>query len=464
MDKKSEFRDDKNKIKISPVNLIPLSFLFTILIGTALLMIPIATAEGEKTSLLTALFTATTSTCVTGLVVVDTYAHWSVFGQLIMLILVQIGGLGVVTVASMIMLLGRKKFTLGDRLLLGDSMNVEKNRGLLGFLVRVFRGVFITEGIGALLYAVKFVPQYGFLKGMWASIFQSISAFCNAGMDILGPNSMIDFRESYYIMFVTMMLIVVGGLGFVVWFDLVDGIKDGIKKHFSFGRIISRLSEHTKLVLMITFILLIFGTVFIFVAEYNNPETMAGMSLGQKLLNSLFQSVTLRTAGFASVPQAGLTEASCVIGHVLMFIGGSPVGTAGGIKTVTAFLVFMNALSYIRGRNETVVFRKKVSTELMRKASAVVFVSLITIFVMTLLLLSRGGITLNDASYEVVSALGTVGLSRNLTPNLDAGGKLIIIVSMFLGRIGPISMALFFTNKKQLSNRVRYSEGKFYVG
>lgn len=460
-DKKKEF-DIKN-IRISPGQFIPVSFLVTIIIGTILLMLPISTVPGEKTGLITALFTATTSVCVTGLVVVDTYAHWTAFGQAVILVLVQIGGLGVVAVGSMIMLIGKKKFSLADRKLLGDSLNVEKNRGLLSFLIRIFKGVFFVEGAGAILYAFKFVPLLGPIKGVWASIFQSVSAFCNAGMDIVGPNSMIDFRESRYLMYLTMILIVLGGLGFVVWFDVIDGVRDGVKKRFGPARVFERLSEHSKLVLVMTFILLLTGTVGILAAEYNNPETIGNMNLSDKLLNSLFQSVTFRTAGFAAVPQDMLTETSCVIGYVLMFIGGSPVGTAGGVKTVTAFLVFMNAVSYIRGKKENVVFKHRVSEELMRKAAAVVFVSFCAVTVMTLLLMTRG-VNLTDAMYEVVSALATVGLSRSLTPNLDRFGRLIIITSMYLGRIGPISMAIFFTKGSSSQNKIKHSEGTFYVG
>ena len=452
------------KIRIKSTHFIPVSFLLTIIIGTLLLLLPFATAAGEQTDVVTALFTATTSVCVTGLVVVDTYAHWSLFGQLVILVLVQIGGLGVVAVGSMIMLAGKRKFSLSNRMLLGDSLNVDGNRGLMSFLTRVFQGVFLVEGIGAALYAIRFIPILGVAKGLWASLFQSVSAFCNAGMDVVGPNSMMDFQDSGFLMTLTMLLIVLGGIGFVVWFDIIDGIKNGIKNRMHVSTVIGHLTEHTKIVLIMTFVLLTFGTVCVLAAEYNNPATIGNMALPGKILNSLFQSVTFRTAGFASVPQDQLTELSCVIGYILMFIGGSPVGTAGGVKTVTAFLVCMNAFSYIRGKKENVVFSRRVSEELMRKAAAVVFVSMCAVLVMTMLLLTRGGITLTDALYEVVSALATVGLSRGLTPNLDTIGRLIIIVSMYLGRIGPISMAIFFTKGVDAGNKIKHAEGKLYVG
>ena len=453
-----------SRIRISSKYLIPLSFFLTIIIGAILLMLPAASATGEATGPLTALFTSTTSVCVTGLVVVDTYAHWSLFGQFIILILVQIGGLGVVAVGSMIMLVGKRKFNLGSRTLLNDALNVEKNRGLLSFLTRIFKGTFIVEGIGAVLYAIDFVPRLGFSKGIWSAVFQSVSAFCNAGMDVVGPNSMIDFHYNGLLMTVTMVLIILGGLGFVVWFDLIDSIKNAIKNRLSFYKMLKRLTIHSKVVLLMTGFLLVLGTIGIFISEYSNPDTIGEMSLAGKLSNSLFQSVTFRTAGFASVPQDMLTESSCFIGYILMFIGGSPIGTAGGIKTVTFFLVMMNVTSYIKGRNENLVFNKSVSTELMRKAAAIVFVSMITVFIMTFALMGLEGVNLTDALYEIVSALATVGLSRGLTPLLGRAGRIIIIISMYLGRIGPISMALFFIKGNGMDNRVRHSEGKFYVG
>ena len=450
--------------RISPVQLIPLSFLVAIAVGTLLLLLPFSTAPSEHTGFLTALFTATTSVCVTGLVVADTYAHWSVFGQAVILILVQIGGLGVIAVASMLMLVWKKKFYLGDRMLLGDSLNIDKRKGVLSFLRRIFKGVFIVEGVGAGLYAIRFIPLLGVSKGIWASVFQSVSAFCNAGMDIVGPNSMMDFADSPFLMCLTMALIILGGLGFVVWFDLLDGIRSGFKSGFSPVKVFKRLSEHSRLVLILTLVLTVFGALFVFAAEFSNPDTMGNMSIPGKILNSFFQSVTFRTAGFASVPQEKLTELSCTVGYVLMFIGGSPVGTAGGVKTVTVFLFFMNAMSYIKGRKENVIFQKRVSEEQMRKASAIVFVSMITEFVMVSLLIACEGIPLTDAMYEIVSALGTVGLTRAITPTLNTLGRIVVIVSMYLGRIAPISMAVFFSKGSSPANTIRHSEGTFYVG
>lgn len=450
--------------RISPAKLIPVSFLLAVIAGTILLMLPVSTAPGEGTGFLTALFTATTSVCVTGLVVVDTFSHWSSFGQAVILVLIQVGGLGVITVASMIMLLAKQKFRLRDHMLLGESLNVSMKRGLVPLLVHIFKGVFIVECIGAVLFAVAFVPLLGWARGIWAAVFQSISAFCNAGMDVLGPNSLMELRESSLVMWTTMILVILGGLGFVVWSDLAEGIRNGVRNRFTPGMVFRHLPEHSRIVLVLTMILILSGAGCIFAAEYSNPGTIGNMSLPQKMLNSLFQSVTFRTAGFASIPQEQLSGVSCIIGYVLMFIGGSPVGTAGGIKTVTAFLFIMNAVSYIRGEKENVIFHRRVPEEQMRKASAIVLISLTAVLFLTCLLILRGGISQTDALYEVVSALGTVGLSRGLTPSLDSAGRVIIIVSMFLGRIGPVSMAVLFTGGHEPKNTIRHSEGTFYVG
>lgn len=450
--------------RIAPVHYIPVSFLIVITLGTLLLMLPISSSSGHGADFLTALFTSTTSVCVTGLVVVDTYAYWSLFGQFVILLLIQIGGLGVVSVLSMIMIATGKKFFLSNRMLLGDSLNLDRQRGVLNFLIRMFKGVLIVELCGALLCSIKLIPMFGVAKGAWASAFQSVSAFCNAGMDVIGPDSMISLRSSGILMWTTMILIVLGGIGFIVWFDIVDGIKNAILRRLSPHQFFSHLPEHTRVVILMTLFLITAGAVLILIFEYANPDTLGTMTLYDKILNSMFQSVTFRTAGFASIPQEHLTEGSCMIGYVLMFIGGSPIGTAGGIKTMTAFLFFINAFSYINGKKENVVFHKRVPEGQLKKAAAIVFFSMVTVFVMTLLLMTICRIVHTDALYEVISALGTVGLSRGLTPNLDNIGRVIIIISMYLGRIGPISMAVFFAKEKKSDNSIEHAAGTFYVG
>ncbi|WP_026510963.1 TrkH family potassium uptake protein [Butyrivibrio sp. LC3010] len=452
------------KFKPTPVQIIPASFFITILMGTILLMLPFSSSNGNHTGFVTALFTATTSVCVTGLVVVDTYAHWSLFGQLIILILIQIGGLGMITIASMLMVITHRKFTLGDRLLLQDSFNLNSNSKLLLFLIRVLKGTFIMEGIGAIFYSFVFIPEFGVRRGLWISVFNAISAFCNAGMDIIGPNSLIDYRSNPIVMSVTMILIVMGGIGFVVWFDILHTFKQGLSRRFSPFTIITRLSEHSKLVITFTGILIISGMLLFLLTEYNNPYTIGELGFGAKLANSLFESITLRTAGFATFSQEKLTISSCLIAYVLMFIGGSPIGTAGGIKTVTIFLLIMNVKSYVAHLEEDVVFKRRVTSESMRKASAVAFIGAVAIFTLSLLLSIVNPAPLEDILFEIISACGTVGLTRGMTSSLNIGGRLTVILAMYLGRIGPVSLVALLSRKKYDKNKINHAEGTFYVG
>ena len=453
-----------NSLLLSPAHIIPLSFLLAIMVGTLLLLLPVSTAEGAETDFLTALFTSTTSVCVTGLVVVDTYAHWSLFGQIVILILIQLGGLGIITAISMLMLFLRRQFSLRSRALLLDALNLDSRLGLMSFLTKIFKGTLLVEGIGAVLYSFAFCSRFGFGRGLWVSLFTSVSAFCNAGLDIIGPNSLAGYADSPLVQLVTMALIILGGLGYIVWFDVSHCVQEGIRMRFSPRQVLRRMGVHTRLVLRLTLTLILLGAFLVFTAEYRNPATIGNMSTGGKILNCLFQSVTFRTAGFYTVPQENLTDFSCLVAYLWMFIGGSPIGTAGGVKTVTFFLVLANAFSYVNTRRETTIFRRKIPEEMMQKASAIVMISFLTLMVSASLLLYLEPVTLVDGVFEAISAVATVGLSRDLTPSLHAAGRIIIIVTMYLGRIGPISMALFLARPKPGKNSVSYGEGKFYVG
>ena len=458
---KKKFKSIKD---LQSAQLIPLSFFLAIVIGTLVLMLPISTADGNGADVVTALFTATTSLCVTGLVVVDTYAYWSLFGKIFILIMIQLGGLGIIAVMSFVMLAMHKKFSLGQLVILQDAFNLSTMTGLKRFLAKVFICTMLVETFGAFVYAIEFIPEFGFGKGLWFAFFTAISAFCNAGIDIIGPNSLIDYNTNPVIIINSMVLIILGGLGYVVWFDMIRGVRIGIRKKFSIITIVRRFSEHTKLVLNLTMLLIFAGALGVFIMEYSNPDTIGNMSLGGKILNSIFQSVTFRTAGFASVPQQALRDDTCAMGILLMFIGGSPVGTAGGVKTITFFVVLLNALSYIRSRKETVVFSRRISEELIQKATAIITVSFIVTFIMVIMLLITNDVGMTDALYETFSATATVGLSRALTPNLNTAGRLIIILCMYLGRIGPISMALFFSYKGIEKNNVSFVKGNYFVG
>lgn len=444
--------------------MIPLGFLGMILIGTILLMLPCSTAAGEKTGWLTAVFTSTTSVCVTGLVVVDTYVHWSLFGKWVILILIQAGGLGFIAVYSLILLMLNKKMDMKSRVLIHDAFNLDTLRGMIIFLKRVLKGTLLVEGVGALFYMIRFIPQYGVTTGIWYSVFHAVSAFCNAGIDILGANSLISYQHDLLINVVTMSLIIMGGLGYVVWFDLYVKGKLAIERKWSFRAWIRSLGEHTKLVLAISLVLIFVGAICIFIFECANPKTMGDLPLGEKILASLFQSVTFRTAGFATIPQEGLTDSTALFGLLLMFIGGSPVGTAGGVKTVTIFLILLNMLSFVKERDEAVVFSRSLSERDMNKAAAIVFVSFSMTLILLLLLMQTNPVNLVDAAYEVFSATGTVGLSRALTSGLNRSGRLILIAAMYLGRIGPISMALFFNSKSSGKNKIHFVRGHYYIG
>ena len=443
------------KIRLTSAHLIPLSFLAAILIGTVFLALPISSAAGNWTPFTDALFTATTSVCVTGLVVKDTYQYWSHFGQVVILVLIQVGGIGVITAVSTMMMLARKRFSLSERLMLRDAMNLENLNDLLGFLLKVIRGTLVVEMIGALLYMIAFIPGFGMAKGIWVSVFTAISAFCNAGIDVLGPDSLAPYQNNALVLIVTMALIIMGGLGYVVWQDIDSKVSFGRKRGLKPAQVIRRFSEHTKLVLTLTGILIAAGTVFIFAAEFGNPETLGTMPLPQKILNSLFESVTFRTAGFATFSQAGLRDVSC---------RGSPIGTAGGVKTTTFYLAILGFNSYVHGKNDAPAYRRSVSEEAMRKATAIIEVSVVTVMVLTLLLVATNPVGIEDGLFEIVSACATVGLTRNLTPTLNTAGKLIVTVGMYLGRIGPISMAFFLTGGKKNESGVHYAEGNFYIG
>ncbi len=453
------------KFKLSSIHLIPLSFLAAILIGSVLLALPVSSASGSWTPYADALFTATTSVCVTGLVVVDTYLYWSTFGQAVILLLIQIGGLGVITVVATLMLVANKKFSLSSRLTLRDALNLDSISGLLGFLSRIIRGTLIVEIIGALLYMPAFIPVFGTGRGIWVSVFNAVSAFCNAGIDILGPDSLAPYRTQPLVMIVTMMLIIVGGIGYVVWLDLSRKTVFGIKRSFNVKQIAKRLSEHTKLVLAITAALILSGAVLVFMAEHLNPDTIGGMPLSMKILNSLFESVTFRTAGFATFSQKGITDVTCVAAYLLMFIGGSPIGTAGGVKTTTFYFYLLNISSYVKGKHNAKVFNRSVSSEQLKKASVIVEVSMITVLILTLLLIATNPLDFKDGLFEIMSACATVGLTRDVTSTLNLAGKLIVTLAMYLGRIGPISMAIFLARGKGPKEpEAHYADGNFYIG
>ena len=443
----------KKAFRLTTTQIIMLSFLGMILLGSLLLALPVSSADGVPVPYLDALFTATTATCVTGLVTLPTFSTWSIFGQVVILVLIQVGGLGVITVVSAFMLLLQKRVGIGERLLLQDAFNLNTLSGLVRFVKRVVFGTFLVELTGAVLYMTVFVPQFG-ARGVWISVFTAVSAFCNAGIDIIGPNSLCDYATNPMVNLVTSALIILSGIGYIVWWDVLRVGRKGFRG----------LTLHSKIAISTTLILIFGGGLLIFLLEHGNPLTIGELSLFDKLQVSFFQSITTRTAGFATVPQENLTNASSILCLLLMFIGGSPVGTAGGIKTVTVAVLAVSALATIRNQNDVTLFHRTISRQAVNKAVAVTAMSFAILFGSTMLLCAVTDASALDIVYETVSATATVGLTRNLTPYLSSAGKAVIIATMYLGRVGPISLALALNSSKKQRNLIKNPTEDISVG
>ena len=430
------------------------------MLGSVLLALPISSRSGEPVPYLDALFTATTSTCVTGLVTLPTVSTWSAFGQIVILLLIQIGGLGVITIMSGIMLLFNRKMGIGDRLLIQDAFNLNTMSGLIKFVKNVLFGTLIIEGIGALLYMLVFVPEFG-ARGIWVSVFNSVSAFCNAGIDIIAENSLCDYAADPMVNIITSLLVILGGLGYIVWWDVLRVIKGRTAAN---KRIFRHLTLHSKIVLTVTAGLIFVGALLIFIFEYDNPLTIGKMPLIDKIQTALFQSVTTRTAGFASVPQENLTNASAAVSLILMVIGGSPVGTAGGIKTVTFAVLLCSTFATVSNKNSITLLGRRIPEASVKKAVAVVMTFMMICAASAVLLMATSEADALDAVYEAVSATATVGLSRNLTPSLNTAGKLIITATMYFGRVGPISLAVALGSKNESQNLISEPTEEISIG
>lgn len=441
-------KSKKRKLSLSTTQIIALGFLSAIVVGALLLMLPISSADGTATPFIDSLFTSTTSVCVTGLVVVNTFEHWSNFGQAVILMLIQCGGLGIVTFTTFFMLLLRRKVTLKDRLLLQDAYNLNTLTGLVKFTRNVLLGTLLIESIGAFFYAFTFVPEFGLAKGLWISVFNSVSAFCNAGIDIIGPNSLAPYVNNPNVNIVTICLIVLGGLGFIVWWDVLRVIKSIHNKTTPVNAFFNRLTLHSKIVLTTTFCLIFGGALLIYILEHNNPGTIGNLSLGNQAMASVFESVTTRTAGFLTFSQKNMRDTTALICIVLMFIGGSPVGTAGGVKTSTVALIVIAAMSAIKGNEYGTAYKRRLPNRTMRKALAVTLISIMVVFIAIILVSTYSGGDFIDVAFETASAVATAGLSRDFTSTLNFAGKAIIIACMYLGRIGPITLAIIFSFKQ----------------
>lgn len=446
------------------MQIVALGFFGVIFLGGLILWLPFC--NQKPLAFIDAIFTSVTSVCVTGLVTVVPAEQFTLAGQIVVLLLIQIGGLGVIACTALFFLLLGKKISMKGRVLIQEAYGLDTLSGLVKFIIRIIRGTFFVEGIGAVLFSIKFVPEFGPVKGIWYGVFHSVSGFCNAGIDLIGSSSFMQYVDSPLVNLTTMFLIVMGGLGFPVWHDIFVTAKKGAGEKGAKRRMFTRLGLQSKIVLLMTAVLILGGTAGYFLLEFSNPETMGNLSLPEKLMASMFQSVTTRTAGFASVSQAGLTESSRLLGCILMFIGGSPAGTAGGIKTTTFALVALTVISVLRGQRDTECFGRRLDMENIRSALA------ITMITFTFWLAGVAAMSIFDPQaefinlmYEASSAVGTVGLSADLTPHLTRASHVVLMILMYVGRIGPLTMALVFAGKSNKSNQFReLPEKKIMLG
>ena len=444
---------------MEPARVMVIGFGLVILLGGLMLNLPIATKNGESIGLLNSIFTATSAVCVTGLVVVDTGTYWSEFGQFIIITLIQIGGLGFMTIATMFSLLTRKKINLRERLLIQESLNQGDLSGLVKLTRYIILMTFSIEVIGALLLSIVYIPVLGFFRGVWYSIFHSISAFCNAGFDLMGTiagkfSSLTSFVDNSLINFVICGLIILGGIGFPVLLDVINNRK------------YSKLNIHSKIVINTTGILIAIGIFFIFINEFNNKGTLGNLNTKEKVLSSIFQSVTLRTAGYNTIDLTLLSESTLFFMVILMLIGASPASTGGGIKTTTIATLFLTVKAFIFEKGDIEVYQRRISDSTVKKSLGLFFIGVFTVlFGILILSIVNPGFTLLESTFEVVSAFATVGLSIGGTPELTSAGKIIIMILMFLGRVGSLTIfvALLSKNSK-IKPKIRYPEGKIIVG
>ena len=438
-------------------SILALGFLAVILLGAGLLALPVAAKNGQSIGFFDSLFTSTSAVCVTGLVAVDTGTTFSPFGQIVLMVLIQVGGLGFMVFATMIMVVLGRRISIKGRMLIRESMNTSSLADL-GNLTRVYLLLsLVIELIGTVLLCVRFIPLYGWKHGMWMALFHSVSAFCNAGFDLFGSYaSLTAFSGDPLILLTIAALIILGGLGFSV-------ILETTRNRHGFRN----LSLHTRMVLMTTMVLLLAGTVFYWIVERTNAETLAGCSEGEKILNAFFQSVTMRTAGFNSFDLSALRDGSKLFSSLLMIIGASPASTGGGIKTTTVATLALLMLSVVRGESEVNVARRRLSDDISRRALAVAVLFLTTLLTGTLIisLIENGRFPLEDILFEASSAMGTVGVSAIGTPNLSSASRAILLPMMFLGRVGPLTLAVAVAKRQGgLRTASKYPEERIMIG
>lgn len=447
----------KRRKPLGTATVMALGFLAIILLGTILLMLPISSADGKLTSPLTALFTAVSATCVTGLVVVETGLYWSLFGKVVIITLIQIGGLGFMTMAVLLSIIVRRRLSPRDRVLVAASYGITDFGGINVLVKRILLGTLCIEGAGAVLLSLKFIPEFGFAKGLGYGVFHSISAFCNAGFDILGNGDSLGVYAHDPITGITvMLLILLGGIGFPVWNEFI-GYKKGQK-----------LSVYTKFVLILTVIYVVGGAFVVALLEWNNPETLGGLSVGGKILNSFFQSVTWRTAGFTSVNNAALNDGTKLFGLFVMFSGGASASTAGGVKIATVGIIALASYSVAVGRNDINFMRRRIPLETVMRALALVVIQLVLTVTASLILISVcSGMDVSgvDILYEVVSAGATVGLTAGLTPILPTAAKIVIMFMMYFGRVGILTVTFSLMGRGSgAKSALTYPDANILIG
>ena len=432
-------KQQRKRNKLTHLQVIALGFLLMITVGTALLMLPISSRNREVTPLLTALFTSTSASCVTGLVLVDTGSYWSLFGQLVILTMIQLGGLGIITIATLFFSFADKNMGLRKRAIMAESINTNHIAGLKGLTRQIVMGSLLFESVGAVLLAIRFIPDFGFVKGIYFGVFHSISAFCNAGFDLLGVTSpycsFVDYSNDLPVNLTLIALITIGGLGFLVWSDIR-------RNGFRFNR----YQLHTKLVLCVSAILTFGGALLFWLFERNG--VLQGLSVKEQILDALFSSVTCRTAGMNTVEIGDLSSSSKLLMSFLMYVGGSSGSTAGGIKTTTLAVALIYMVAGLRGVRKPVVFGRTLSGEIGKKALCVILFNFLLAFTGTLIISACQELPAMDVIFETSSAMGTVGITAGITRDLLTIPRVVIIFLMYCGRVGSTSFALALFEKR----------------
>ena len=446
----------RRKVSMSTTKLIALCFLGIILLGTGLLMLPVSSRSGEPCQFLPALFTATSATCVTGLTPFDTWTQWSGFGQAVLLCLIELGGLGFMSAATLVIFLFRRKVGLRQRMVIAQALSLNEMDGVVRLQRMVIFGSLGVEAAGALILTLWFWPKYGFVRALRWGVFHSVSAFCNAGFDIFGSmkpgSSLLLFQNDPVVLLTLGTLVALGGLGFLVWQDIAE--KRSWKK----------LTVYSRLVLLATAILIVSGWALICILEWNNPETLGNLSVGSKLLGGLFQSITLRTAGFDAINQAGLTQGGKAVSMVLMLIGGSSGSTAGGLKTVTFLVVLLFIWARARGRSNVSVFCRTIPQEQALNAMTISLIMVLLSVLGGIFVCATSPVSFTDGLFESISALATVGLTAGATGLLSVPAKILIIIFMYFGRVGVLTISLGFLMGNQAVERFRYAETNLLIG